>query len=366
MDRRDFLKLIISATILTGTGLSTKKDTKEAYFYEKLENKKVRCTNCPHECVLRPGEIGFCRARKNIDGKLYSLAYGNPCAVHIDPIEKKPLFHFLPGTTAFSIATAGCNFRCKFCQNYQISQKSPDETVNQELSPEDIVQNVLYYRRKYNISSIAYTYTEPGIFYEYMLDTSEKAKKYGIKNIYHSNGYLNEKPLLRLTKYLDGANIDLKFFNEKTYQDLSMGHLEPVLETLKTLHREGVHLEITNLVIPQVNDNFDEIKRMVKWIKSNLGRDIPIHFSRFFPTYKLTNLPPTPVSTVERARALALNLGMHYVYIGNVPAGHPGENTYCPKCKRTLIRRLGFMVVENNLVDGKCPYCGTPIKGVWG
>ena len=333
----------------------------EARFYKKIDNKTVQCQLCPRGCTLTNGQRSFCRAREPKDGKLYSLVYNKPCAIHIDPIEKKPLFHFLPATTAFSIATSGCNFRCKFCQNWQISQFPPEEVYNYTFSCNDIVDLAI----KNNSTTIAYTYTEPSIFYEYMFDTAKIAKEKGIRNIYHSNGSLKQKPLEELCKYLDAANIDLKAFNQKFYNDICAGYLDVVLETLKILKKNNVWLEITNLVIPTLNDNIDEIKSMCNWIVENLGKDVPIHFSRFWPQYKLTNLAPTPVETLERARAIALSCGLEYVYIGNVP-GHSAENTYCPKCKKILIRRIGFSVLEKNITDrGNCKFCGYDISGVW-
>lgn len=363
MKRRDFL-----ISLATLPFLIAEKKTENLYpakYYKKLDGKRVQCLNCPHHCVLKNNETGFCRVRRNINGELFSLVFGNPCAVHIDPIEKKPLFHFFPGTTAFSIATVGCNFRCKYCQNYSISQVGPDETENYNLSPDELIKNAILYRKKYNISTIAYTYTEPVVFFEYMLEIAKVARKNNFKNMFHSNGFIEEEPLKEIINYLDAANVDLKFFNEKNYKEISSGSLEPVLRTLKILKENKVHLEITNLVIPTLNDNMEEIKNMVLWIKNNLGEDTPIHFSCFFPTYKLTNLPPTPVSTVEKARDIAIKEGMKYVYMGNVPRGHPGENTYCPNCKELLIKRWGFDVQQNKIKNGKCPKCKTKIEGVW-
>jgi pyruvate formate lyase activating enzyme len=293
-------------------------------------------------------------------GKYYSLVYGNPCAVHMDPIEKKPFYHLLPASTSFSIATAGCNFRCKFCQNWEISQTTPDETYNLELPPEKVVALA----KKAGSRSIAYTYAEPTIFFEYMMDTGKLAKKEGILNVYHSNGFINPQPLKELCQVLDAANIDLKGFTEEYYSSMSQGHLTPVLQTLKTLKHEGVHLEITNLVTPSKNDDADTVKKMCAWIKNELGADTPVHFSRFYPLYKLRNLPPTPVSTLEKCRQIAMDAGLEYVYIGNVP-GHEGERTFCPKCKKVLISRQGYYIVEVNLEKGKCKFCGKPIPGIW-
>jgi pyruvate formate lyase activating enzyme len=368
MNRRDFLKTL-AVLPLTALAKTSPKGyyvkPKIASYWTKKEGNTVQCQNCPHECILKEGQRGFCRVRENRGGKLYTLAYGNPCAVHIDPIEKKPLYHFLPGTNAYSIATAGCNFTCKYCQNYDISQVAPEETSNYKLSPEELLEDVLYYKNKYNISSIAYTYTEPSVFVEYMLDSAKLAKKKGIKNIYHSNGYLNEKPLLELIPFLDGANIDLKFFKNDSYRNVSSGSLEPVLATLKRLKSGGVWVEITYLVIPTINDDKKEIKEMISWVLNNLGDNVPIHFSRFFPTYKLENLPQTPLKTVETAREIALEMGIKYSYVGNVKIGHTAENTYCPNCGKLLIKRRGYYILENHIKEDSCFECGEKIAGYW-
>jgi pyruvate formate lyase activating enzyme len=333
---------------------------KEALFYQKLENKTVQCQMCPRFCIITPGRRGFCGIRENLDGTLYTLSFGKTVAIHIDPIEKKPLFHFLPATGAFSIATAGCNLRCKFCQNWAISQAKPEELNFVYLEPQELVKKAV----DSGSPTIAYTYTEPTIFFEYMLETARLAKQAGLKNIMHSNGYINEKPLQALAKYLDAANIDLKGFSDEYYARFCEGSLEPVLRSLKILKKEGVHLEITNLVLPGYNDNMDTIIKMCMWIKENLGADTPLHFSRFYPMYKLIALTPTPVETLEKARKIALDCGLKYVYIGNVP-GHEGENTCCPKCKKIVIQRAGYIVSEINLENGKCKFCEERIEGVW-
>lgn len=335
-------------------------ETKLSPYFSPLDGGEIQCELCPHRCRVAKGKRGICRVRENHDGKYYSLVYGNPCAVHLDPIEKKPFFHVLPGTTSFSLATAGCNFQCKFCQNWEISQAAPEDVYSEELSPEAVVKETKASRAH----SIAYTYVEPTIFYEYMLDIGAIAKKSGFLNVYHSNGFINSAPLKHLCKVLDAANIDLKGFTENFYRDVCGGELNPVLETLKTLRREKVHLEITNLVIPTKNDDVSVIKEMCLWIKKELGADTPVHFSRFYPLYKLKTLPPTPVSTLDKARAVAYSAGLEYVYVGNVP-GHEGENTFCPKCKKRVIQRTGYMVGEVNLRAGKCKYCGKPIPGIW-
>lgn len=332
-----------------------------AKYWEKLEGNLVRCQLCPNNCPLAPGKRGICRVRENKKGELVTLVYGIPCAIHIDPIEKKPLFHFLPKTKALSLATAGCNMRCKFCQNWDISQRRPEETENYSLSPVEIVELA----KEQDCKSIAYTYSEPTIFYEYMLDIAKLARKAGIKNIIVSNGYINPEPLKELCKYMDAANIDLKGFTDEFYRELTMGRLEPVKKALKIYKEQGVELEITNLIIPTKNDNMETIKKMCIWIRDSLGPDIPLHFSRFWPKYKLTNLPPTSIETLEKARKIALKVGLKYVYIGNIP-GHKGENTYCPECGKLLVKRVGFYVLQNNIKNGRCKYCGEKISGVWG
>jgi len=321
--------------------------------------KTVQCELCPNGCVLENGRHSRCRARMNKDGTLYSLVYGKPCAVHVDPIEKKPFNHFLPGTTAFSIATAGCVLSCKFCQNWQISQAKPEDTDTVDLPPDAVVRQTILYGCK----SVTYTYTEPTVFYEYMYDTAIIAKKYGVKNTMHSCGYINEKPLRKLSKYLDAADIDLKGFTEDFYSKVCNGSLKPVLNSLIVLKDEGVWLEITNLVIPTLNDDMKTVREMCKWILKNLGPDVPVHFSRFVPLYKLTNLPPTPIETLTGARKTAMDAGLKFVYIGNIR--HEGESTFCPKCKKLLIERVGFFVKQNNIANGKCKFCNTSIPGVW-
>jgi pyruvate formate lyase activating enzyme len=294
------------------------------------------------------------------DGKLYTIAYGNPCSTHVDPIEKKPFFHFLPASSSFSIATAGCNFSCLNCQNAEISQRGPDETRNADMYPEKVVEGAL----RAECRSIAYTYSEPVAYYEYMFDTARYARSYGIRNLLVSNGYINEKPLQDLSKFLDGANIDLKCFREETYKKLTGGSLQPILNSLKILKAERVWLEITNLIIPGWTDDLAMIRGMCEWLVVNGFADSPLHFSRFHPLYKLTSLPSTPLETLEKARNIALETGIRYVYIGNVP-NTSAENTFCPSCKKLLIERRGYTILENNLNLSACKYCQTKIAGVW-
>ncbi|MFC1534416.1 AmmeMemoRadiSam system radical SAM enzyme [Thermodesulfobacteriota bacterium] len=331
----------------------------EAFHYESI-GEDVQCMVCPNHCYLSPGDRSVCRSKVNIGGKLYSLAYGNPCSIHIDPIEKKPLNHFYPGTSVFSIATTGCNLRCLNCQNWEISQRRPEDIRHSELFPADVVTEA----KKRKTPSIAYTYSEAITYYEYMYDTARFAKEAGLKNVLVSNGYINEDPLLELTEYLDGANINLKSFDNKIYQALNGGLLQPVLNTFKTLHEKGVWFEITTLVVPTYVDDPEMIKRMCGWILKELGPDYPLHFSRFSPRYKLTRLPFTPISKLEQFRNIALKEGIHYVYLGNVP-GHLGCDTYCHSCKKILIERKGYFIRKANIKKGRCEYCGTIIPGRW-
>lgn len=332
-----------------------------AKYWQKVKENIVQCLLCPRKCTLNIGQRGICTVRINKDGQLYTLGYGNPVAIHIDPIEKKPFFHVVPGEPIFSLAVAGCNMRCIFCQNWQISQSKPDETENYNLPPEEVVNKTI----ENNCRFIAYTYTEPTVFYEYMLDIAKLAKAKGIKNTMHSCGYINPEPLKELLKYMDAVNVDLKGFSEEFYAKIGLfAQLGPVLETLKIIKQAGVWLEITNLLIPGVNDDPEKIKEMCIWIKENLGDDVPLHFSRFMPHYKLNNLDPTPIEKLREAYDIAKGVGLKYVYIGNVP-GDPGENTYCPNCGKIIVRRIGFQILENNIKEDKCKFCGYMIAGRW-
>ena len=334
--------------------------TKLSPYFKSLGGGEIQCELCPRRCRMPKGKRGFCRVRENREGKCYSLVYGNPCAMHPDPIERIPFFHVLPATTSLSVATAGCNFRCKFCQTWEISQASPEDVYSYDVAPEVVVKKA----KQIRAHSVAYTYVEPVIFYEYMVDIGSCAKKANLLNLIHSDGFINPSPLRNLCKVLDAANIDLKGFTETFYRELCSGELVPVLETLKTLKGEKIHVEITNLVIPTKNDDMSGVREMCLWVQRELGADTPVHFSRFYPLYKLKNLPPTPVSTLEKARAVALSADLEHVYIGNVP-GHEGENTFCPRCKKMVIPRMGYMVGEMRLKGGKCGYCGKPIPGIW-
>ncbi|MGA7144784.1 MAG: AmmeMemoRadiSam system radical SAM enzyme [Desulfobacterales bacterium] len=332
----------------------------EGFLYTKLNDKLVMCGICPHRCLLSPGDRSVCRSKVNMDGILYSLTYGNPCSVNVDPIEKKPLYHFKPRSNAFSIATAGCNFRCLNCQNWEISQAKPHEVRHYELFPADVIKAA----QRSKCLSIAYTYSEAVTFFEYMIDTARLARENGVFNLWISNGYINREPLLALCKVLDAANVNLKSYSDAIYRKLNGGRLQPVLETFKTLHEQSIHFEMTNLVVPGYVDDDEMVKKMCGWILENLGPDYPLHFLRFFPKYKLDRLPSTPVSALIRFRKLAMSEGIHYVYVGN--ASYPeGNNTYCHHCSKLLIERTGYFIPTFNLDKNRCKFCKTVIPGRW-
>ena len=329
-------------------------------FHYATDGTTVQCQVCPNRCILEPGDRSICRSKVNINGKLYSLTYGNPCSVNVDPIEKKPLNHFYPRSMILSIATTGCNFRCLNCQNWEISQRKPEELRHYELFPEQVVREA----KKRGTPSIAYTYSEPITYYEYMYDTAKLAREAGLRNVLVSNGYINREPLVRLCKYLDGANVNLKSYDDGIYRRLNGGTLRPVLDTFKTMHEQGVWFEMTTLVVPTYVDKPDMIKRMCGWILKELGPDYPLHLLRFFPRYKLTRLPATPITVLERLREVAVKEGIHYVYLGNVP-GHEGTHTYCHNCHRILIERKGYLISQYNLEHGRCKFCKAAIPGRW-
>lgn len=322
---------------------------------------KVQCELCPKSCLIEPGQSGECRVRINIDGVLRTVVYGYPCSIHDDPIEKKPLFHFLPASRILSIATAGCNLHCLNCQNWEISQANPEDTPAYLCPPEKVVEMA----KSQNFSSIAYTYTEPIIYYEYTYDTSKLARKANIRNVLVTAGYINEEPWKKLLEVVDAANIDLKGITEEFYRKVCSATLKPVQKAMVLAKASGILVEITNLIIPTLNDKPEEIRQLVRWVKANLGSETPLHFSRFFPRYKMRHLPPTSEKMLDLAREIAISEGMDYVYIGNVRR-KGGQNTYCPRCRKLLIERIGYTIMQNRLKEGCCPDCGKEIYGVWG
>ena len=324
------------------------------------ERKMIECPICPRGCVLGEGETGNCRIRRNVGGEITLLTYGRPCALHVDPVEKKPLFHFLPGSRTFSLATAGCNLHCRNCQNWSISQATPDKVPAYDLPPGKVPAAAA----KFDCASVAYTYTEPIVYYEYTRDSAAACREAGLKNLMITAGYINKAPLRELCRHIDAANVDLKAFSDDFYRDVCKASLKPVLDALVVTREEGVHLEVTNLVIPTLNDDPGSIGKMVRWLVDNLGPNTPLHFSRFHPDYRMKNLPPTPAATLRDSRKAALDGGLQYVYIGNLRTDD-GEDTMCPECGKLLVHRVGFTVRENVLKDGACPGCGTAVHGVW-
>ncbi len=332
----------------------------EVPYYDKLDNKMIQCKICPKKCRVGDTERGFCGNKENHGGTYYTLAYGHPCSANVDPIEKKPLFHYLPGTKALSISEAGCNFDCKFCQNWQISQVRPEQVRGYDLTPDALAG----YAVRSGSESIAYTYGEPVVFYKYMYDCAVAGRREGVRSVMISNGYINPEPMRALCKVLDAVKIDYKAHTEEYYAKTCLGHLEPVKNTLILLKDVGIWFELVYLLVPTLNGEPGEIREMADWLMENVGPDVPLHFSRFHPTYKLKNLQPTPLSMLETARNICMEHGMNYVYIGNVP-GHPAESTYCPKCGNVVIGRYGYRITKNNLKDGRCASCGNSIPGVW-
>jgi pyruvate formate lyase activating enzyme len=321
----------------------------------------VRCDLCAQECTIQPGERGKCRVRANVSGELKSLSYGRPMSVHVDPIEKKPFYHFLPGSSAFSLSTSGCPLRCKFCQNWQISQANPED-YDVPFTPPAAVTAAAADRRS---PVIAFTYNEPTVFTEYLTDIARSARPQGIRSVMVSCGFMKAEPLSEMCGVLDAIKIDLKGFSEDFYRNVCSAELKPVLRTIKQIaSTKRVHLEIVNLVVPTLNDSEPMLRALAEWIAGEAGPDVPLHFTRFHPDYQLLNLPPTPVSTLDRAREIALERGLHYVFVGNVP-DHPGNHTYCPGCGKIVIRRSSFFVLEKHLKGGRCEYCNREIAGVW-
>jgi len=338
-----------------------KRPLREAMFYQRLPRNRVQCQVCFRGCILGEGERSFCRNKENMNGRLYNLVYSRPSAVHIDPIEKEPCLHMLPGTNILCFGTAGCNFRCKFCHNWHLSQRSIEEMeYTYDISPEDAVKIAVDKK----IPTISFTYNEPTSFYEYVYDIAGLAKKSGLRILFHSNGGMNPGPLKELLKYTDAVTIDLKGFTREFYRSVSSAELEPVLRTLRIIKEQGRWLEIVNLLVPTLNDDPEDIRKMCLWIKENLGEDTPLHFSRFFPNYRLTTLPPTPIEKLEGAHKIAREIGLEYVTIGNVP-GHKYNSTFCPNCHKRIVHRVHFGVLSNHIIEGKCRFCGHKIPGIW-
>ncbi|MBI4165074.1 MAG: AmmeMemoRadiSam system radical SAM enzyme [Acidobacteria bacterium] len=373
-DRRSFLKGVSLPCLAACTGalagtqgivplLAADSDAqfiREAQFYEKQPYRKIKCKLCPRECVIDDHERGYCGARENRGGTYYTLVHSRVATAHIDPIEKKPFFHFLPGAMAFSIATAGCNVNCKMCQNWEISQVRPEQVRSSFAPPARIAELA----RQNRCPVVAYTYSEPVIFYEYMTDTARAAHEAGVRSVVVTGGYVSPDPLTKLCKTVDAIKVDLKAYSEKFYKEIVNGEMKHVLKAIETIQKRGTWNEIVYLLIPTLNDSAAELQALAKWVKTDLGPDVPLHFSRFHPEYLLKNLPPTPLATLERAKAIADAEGLHYVYVGNVP-GHPAESTYCPKCHKLIVERAGYTIGAMHIKGGKCRYCQQAIPGVW-
>jgi pyruvate formate lyase activating enzyme len=343
-----------------GAGAPTSSFVREAMYWEKSD-LGVKCGLCPFNCYIPEGAKGKCRVRVNKDDVLYTEVYGQAAALALDPIEKKPVFHMLPGSAILSVATNGCPLKCEFCQNWTLSQTEPESMPDAEwMPPEKLVEAAL----EHHVPSIAYTYSEPVIFYEYMLETAKLAHEKGLRNVVVTSGYINPEPLRKLAPYLDVVKVDLKGMDPDFYRKEVGGELSNVLATLKILKQENILTEVVNLVVPQRNDKEEDFVKLSRWVRDNLGQDTPLFFSRFHPDYRLKYLPPTPVETLENARAIAMKEGLRYVYLGNVP-GSDGENTYCPKCHTLLIQRNGYLILKDILKDGRCPKCGEKIPGIW-
>jgi pyruvate formate lyase activating enzyme len=368
LSRRAFIRnaggAVLAAPLLFGPARPAaaavkEPEAREAAYYEKLGEKKVACRLCPHQCRVADLERGSCGVRENRGGTYMTLVYGQPCAVHVDPVEKKPLFHYLPGSQAYSLATAGCNFSCRFCQNWEISQRRPEQVESVHLPPEAVIDQA----RRHGCRLVAHTYGEPVVFFEYMRDCAVLGKEKGVPNVMISNGFIQAQPMKELCRSLGAVKIDLKAFTEEFYQQQCGGRLKPVLDTLLTLRGEKIWFEVVVLIIPGLNDGREEIERMCRWLSRELGGDVPLHFSRFVPTYMLKNIPPTPPATLHMARRIAQDAGIRFCYIGNLVSD--AENTYCPSCGKLLLRRLMFSVENEGLKGNRCKYCGTAIPGVF-
>ncbi len=368
LSRRSFLKAGLVSAVgfcfgcpVNQSAAANAETLQEACFYEKQKNKSVRCHLCFRSCTIREGKRGFCRNRENQDGTLYSLAYGLVTLQH-DPIEKEPMYHNLPGSTILCSGSASCNFRCRFCHNWHLSQRTIEELAPNllQLTPATVVAEA-----SKRGAGLSFTYNEPTVFYEFMYDVAKLGAAKGINTIFHTNGGMQKEPMKKLLLHMKGVTVDLKGFTADYYRNVSFAKMTPVLETLKLIKEQGRWLEIVNLVVPTMNDNLSDIREMCQWIVENLGPEIPLHFSRFFPAYKMKYLPPTPIKTLEKAQQIATAAGLHYVYIGNVP-GHKFNSTYCPQCKKKIISRSHFFVHSVQLQADRCKYCDHPIPGLWG
>jgi pyruvate formate lyase activating enzyme len=361
--RRRFLKACAAAGAGAVSGVMAARPGLqgiEARHYRKLPGGKIQCELCPWACTVDSGDRGKCEVRENRKGVYRSLVYGQVAARHVDPIEKKPFFHFLPGSAAYSIATVGCNFNCKFCQNWDLSQRRP-EAVDAALVTADTVTDEA---RRAGCTVLSYTYSEPTVFNEFVFDVASAGRRAGLRSTVVSNGYIQKQPLLELTRVIDAYKVDLKSFDDGYYRKVCDGRLRPVLDTLVTLKANRVWCEIVVLLVPTLNDSEGELRGLSRWVVRELGPDVPVHFSRFYPQYKLRNLPPTPLETLERAWTVAREAGLRFVYLGNIP-GHVAENTACPSCGEILIERAGFQVSRNRLRNGRCFRCNGVVAGVW-
>ena len=368
ISRRLFLQRSLSAATAVCLGFECKNGEAqtqswppEARFYQKLATGGVNCRLCFRKCIIQEGRRGFCRNRENRNGTLRSLVYGRPAALQLDPIEKEPMFHNLPGTTILCTGTASCNFRCKFCHNWHLSQRTFEELepYSRKMSPEDIVDRAV--KRG---AGLSFTYNEPTVFFEFMYDIARLGREKGLNTIFHTNGGMQAEPMKALLPQMKGVTVDLKGFTADYYKDVSFASMTPVLNTLKLIKQEGKWLEIVNLLVPTLNDDMKLIQEMCVWIRENLGPEVPVHFTRFFPAYKMKHLPPTPVKTLEKARKTAIAEGIKFVYIGNVP-GHKYNSTFCPECGKKIISRIHFSVRSVKLKNGRCKYCNYPVPGIW-
>lgn len=351
-------RLVAPASELLGS--TDPAERHPASFWETVAGDAVQCNICYRRCIIAPDQLGFCQHRRNAGGSFYSILHSRPSAIHTDPIEKEPAFHVLPGSLMHCIGTAGCNFRCQHCHNWHLSQRQVHEMDTYEHPPERAVEQAM----ETEAQTVSFTYNEPTIYYEYMRDVAAAAQGAGLLTMFHTNGSMETEPLKALLPVMDAVVVDLKAFTEDFYRVISEAQLAPVLRTLTTIREAGVHLEIVNLVIPGYNDAHNELRAMCSWIHSELGADTPLHFTRFVPAYRLTRVPSTPVETLEAATMIADEVGLQWVYIGNVP-GHDRNSTYCPSCRRMLIHRIHFTVLGRRVVEGRCGECGHPVPGLW-